>query len=68
MFGNGWGISTCSDPRCGTNFSLNPIVEEMEAELGVPVIGINAALLWYALRECGVDARLEGCGRLLREH
>jgi len=54
--------------QCGTNFSLIRVIEEVEEDVGVPVIGINQALLWHALRECGIEAKLDGCGRLFREH
>jgi maleate isomerase len=54
--------------QCGTGLSMSNISERLEPELGVPIIGINAALLWYALRENGYMEPLEGGGRLLREH
>jgi maleate isomerase len=53
--------------QCGTNMSLIQVSERLEPVLGIPVIGINAALLWYALRENGISDPLEGAGRLLRE-
>ena len=54
--------------QCGTNLpGVSLLAEKLEAELGVPIIGVNAALLWYALRENGFDTPLVGCGRLLRE-
>jgi len=53
--------------QCGTNFSLVPVIEAVEKDLDVPVLGINQVLLWYALRECGVNDKLTGCGRLFRE-
>lgn len=54
--------------QCGTNFSLLPVIEDAEKAIGKPVMGINQTLLWYALREAGVDVKLEGVGRLFREH
>jgi maleate isomerase len=53
--------------QCGTNMSLIQVAERLEPVLGIPIVGINAALLWYALRETGLDAPLAGAGRLLRE-
>lgn len=53
--------------QCGTNMSLNLVSERLEPLLGIPVIGINAALLWHALRQNGIPDRLPGAGRLLRE-
>lgn len=53
--------------QCGTNMSLAQVAERLEPELGIPIIGINAATFWYALRENGFTAPLTGAGRLLRE-
>jgi maleate isomerase len=53
--------------QCGTNMSLIQVSERLEPLIGIPVIGINAALLWYALREHGISEPLHGAGRLLRE-
>jgi len=53
--------------QCGTNFSLTAVIEKVERDLDVPVLGINQTLLWYSLRECGITEKLEGCGRLFRE-
>jgi len=54
--------------QCGTNMSLCRLSEKLEPELGMPVLGINAVLLWYALRENGFTAPIERAGVLLREH
>lgn len=54
--------------QCGTNMSLIDVTERLEPELGIPILGINAVTLWYALREHGLMAPLVGAGRLLREH
>jgi maleate isomerase len=53
--------------QCGTNMSMVAVAERLEPRLGIPVLSINATLLWYALRESGIDARAHGAGRLLRE-
>ena len=53
--------------QCGTNMSSLALAERLEPEIGVPLIGINAATLWYALRENGITAPLTGGSRLLRE-
>ncbi len=53
--------------QCGTNMSLIQVSERLEPQLGIPIIGINAALLWYALRENGIADPLLGAGRLLRD-
>lgn len=54
--------------QCGTNMSMCQLSEKLEPELGIPVLGINAVLLWYALRENGFAAPVAGGGMLLREH
>ncbi|MQY20910.1 maleate cis-trans isomerase family protein [Nocardia macrotermitis] len=54
--------------QVGTNLSFVATADELERELGKPVIAINAATLWHALREHGIDDRVEGAGQLLREH
>ena len=53
--------------QCGTNLSFSRVAERLEPQLGIPVLGINATLLWFALRETGIDVPLDGGGRLLRE-
>ncbi len=33
--------------------------------LGKPVIAINTATYWHALRACGINDKLQGFGKLL---
>lgn len=47
--------------------SIIDVVERLEPRLGIPVLGINAVTFWYALRESGLTAALNGAGRLYRE-
>ncbi|GHJ47926.1 igiC [Catellatospora sp. TT07R-123] len=54
--------------QVGTNLSFVRLADQLEQELGKPVIAINAATLWHALREHGLDDRLPQMGRLLRDH
>ncbi|OLT33467.1 arylmalonate decarboxylase [Actinomadura sp. CNU-125] len=54
--------------QCGTNLSMVATADEAERWLDLPVIAINAATWWMALRDNGVDDRVEGAGTLLREH
>ena len=54
--------------QCGTNLSMVRLADEAERWLGKPVIAINAATWWMALRENGIEDRVQGAGRLLREH
>jgi len=53
--------------QCGTNMSLSAVAERVEARIGIPILGINATLLWHALRENGFPQALRGAGRLLRQ-
>jgi maleate cis-trans isomerase len=50
-----------------TNFATLPIIEQLEEELGKPVVTSNQATAWASLRQAGIGDRLEGAGRLLRE-
>lgn len=53
--------------QAGTNLSMLRLADEAERWLGKPVIAINAATWWMALRDNGIEEKLYGCGRLLRE-
>jgi maleate isomerase len=54
--------------QVGTNLSMVRLADEAERWLGKPVIAINAATWWLALRENGITDRIQGCGALLRDH
>ncbi len=54
--------------QVGTNLAMAELAATAEVWLGKPVIAINAATYWYALRDYGIKDRLEGFGRLLAEH
>jgi maleate isomerase len=54
--------------QVGTNLSMLRLAAEAERWLGKPVIAINAATFWYALRENGIIDQVRGFGRLLAEH
>ncbi|CAE8612578.1 unnamed protein product [Polarella glacialis] len=54
--------------QCGTNLAMVPLADRLERELGIPIIAINVACLWFGMREAGIDAKLQGCTRLFREH
>lgn len=53
--------------QVGTNLSMVSLAAEAEATLRKPVIAINAATYWHALRACGIEDKLPGLGRLLAE-
>lgn len=42
-------------------------LDVLERELGVNCLSAHQAIVWHALRRCGVDDRIDGFGRLLRE-
>ena len=41
------------------------VAEQLEEDLGIPVVTSSTALLWACLREAGVNAPIGGFGRLL---
>ncbi len=53
--------------QVGTNLSMVRLAAAAEMWLGKPVIAINTATYWHALRANGVNDRIEGLGRLLEE-
>ena len=53
--------------QVGTNLSMLRLAAEMETRLGKPVIAINAATYWHALRANGIDDKAQGLGRLLSD-
>lgn len=42
-------------------------IEAMEKELGVNVVSASSAIIWEALRRCGIRDPISGYGRLFRE-
>ncbi len=54
--------------QVGTNLSMLRFAAAAELYLGKPVIAINAATYWHALRATGLDDRMQGFGRLLSHH
>ena len=53
--------------QAGTNLRMVGLADEAERWLDKPVIAINAATWWMALRDNGIEDKVYGCGRLLRE-
>lgn len=53
--------------QVGTNLSMVRFAAAAELFLGKPVIAINAATYWTALRRNGIVDRKEGFGRLMAE-
>jgi maleate isomerase len=53
--------------QVGTNLSMVRLAAAAELWLGKPVIAINTATYWHALRANGIQDRIPGFGRLLEE-
>ena len=54
--------------QVGTNLAMAAVAADAERRLGKPVIAINAATYWYALRQYGIKDKVVGWGSLLSEH
>ena len=54
--------------QVGTNLSMVKLAAAAELWLGKPVVAINTATYWHALRANSIQDRLEGFGRLLAEY
>jgi maleate isomerase len=52
----------------GTGLPVLHLLDELEDALGKPVVACNAASYWQALREMGIDDKIQGFGRLLAEY
>lgn len=53
--------------QVGTNLSMVRLAAAAELWLGKPVIAINTATYWHALRANGITDRMDGFGRLLSD-
>ena len=62
-----------ADPAADTiwlpcpHWAVAEAIEPLEKELDVNVVTAHQAITWHALRRCGIDDRIEGFGRLMRE-
>jgi maleate isomerase len=54
--------------QAGTDLAMADLAGEAERWLGIPVIAINVATYWSALRANGIHDRVPGFGALLSEH
>jgi maleate isomerase len=54
--------------QVGTNLAMARLAGLAEFWLDKPVLAINTATYWWALRENGIDDRIAGFGSLLLEH
>jgi maleate isomerase len=53
--------------QVGTNLSMVRLAAAAEMWLGKPVIAINTATYWHALRTNGIKDQLAGFGRLMSD-
>ncbi len=53
--------------QCGTNLAFAAVAAQAELWLEMPVIAINTATYWHALRSQGMTDKMAGFGRLLEE-
>ena len=54
--------------QVGTNLAMARLAARAEAFLEKPVIAINTAIYWHALRQNGFTDQMQGFGALLAEH
>ena len=54
--------------QVGTNLAMAEVAAWAEFWLDKPVLAINTATYWYALRDYGIKDRIPGWGSLLSEH
>src|SRR5271166_6144636 len=64
---NGDGHDVDAIVQVGTNLSMVRLAAAAELWLGKPVIAINTATYWHALRQNKIMDKIEGLGRLLEE-
>ena len=64
---NGDGRDVDAILQVGTNLSMVRLAAAAELWLGKPVIAINTATYWHALRQNGIKDKIAGLGRLLEE-
>jgi len=53
--------------QVGTNLAMARLADEAERWLHKPVLAINAAIYWYALRQNGIMDKIDGFGSLLSQ-
>ena len=54
--------------QVGTNLAMARLAPEAERWLGKPVVAINTAIYWHALRSAGIADKIGGWGPLLECH
>jgi maleate isomerase len=51
----------------GTALPAASVAAEAERWLGKPVLAVNVVSFWHALRQCGIEDRVHGHGRILEK-
>ena len=54
--------------QVGTNLAMARLAASAEIWLNRPVLAINTAIYWHALRQSGIDDKILGFGSLLERH
>ncbi|MEO1198288.1 MAG: hypothetical protein AAFX39_03490 [Pseudomonadota bacterium] len=54
--------------QVGTALPVVAMLDDLESELGRPIVACNAALYWQTLRTAGITDQIAGFGRLLSEN
>lgn len=54
--------------QVGTNLAFAKVAAIAEFWLDKPVVAINTATYWWALRQAGINDRIFGFGKLLQDH
>ena len=54
--------------QVGTALVCAGFVADLESQHGKPVLAVNTATYWLALRQHGIADRLDDCGILLKDH
>ncbi len=71
MLANGLATLAAHKPdmivQAGTNLAVADLVESESARLGIPIVAINTATYWAALRGMGIMDQFGGFGPLLSE-
>jgi maleate isomerase len=62
------GLDVDAIVQFGANLPMGQVAVEAETVLGKPVIAVNTATYWHALRTGGITDKMAGKGRLLAEH
>ena len=54
--------------QVGTNLAFGALAAKMEEEREKPILAINTAIYWRALRKNGIQDKVEGWGKLLAKY